>query len=134
MAKSQTQKTTKEDWPLLLRLSFEESKGGPHTAPVHPLDARMEGVGPHDEVSTRTGTYQLRLSDKRGFPPRHEFSLDWLLEQNGRGFVTVTPDTIVLELTNGRAVYEIDRARMEDADGLKLSTGYWGVLKESEIY
>jgi hypothetical protein len=85
------------------------------------------------------------------FPPRHEFSLTWLLD-NGR-HVTVEDDTITLNLANGTAVYRRDQTLEEevfeiDNDGLaeqygknigetavrKLSNGYWGVLESAEYF
>ena len=132
MAQDRRAKTTKESWPLRLRLSFTESSSGPHEAPVNPLNERAAGVAPGDPLPARKGTYSLHLADDRGFPPLHEFSLDWLLEQTGRGFVSMSADEITLTLANGRAVYTIDRSRMESSDGKRLSHGYWGVLKEGK--
>jgi hypothetical protein len=74
------------------------------------------------------------------WPPRHEFSTDWLLTS---GVAQINDqDEIVVELANGRAVYTIDRAAMEEeyvdeesgeTKTRQLSTGYWGKLKEGHV-
>lgn len=72
------------------------------------------------------GTLHLNADS---FPPRHEFSKDWLLENTADGTVTLSPEQITLQLANGRAVYRIDRERTE----AEHSTGYWGVLEKGEV-
>ncbi|MGH2688633.1 MAG: hypothetical protein ACRDKW_07480 [Actinomycetota bacterium] len=75
--------------------------------------------------------------DADGFPPRHEFSTDWLLEQTGGGVVVMDATQIRLTLANARAVYDIDRAAMATTDAhgneQRTSTGYWGRLVSEEV-
>lgn len=92
----------------------------------------------------------LRVCDS--FPPRHEFSQDWLLENTAGGVVNMDQENIRLSLANGWAIYHIDRTMMEevrvaedeetaevrgvgvgDSYVARLSTGYWGILEDSEV-
>lgn len=86
------------------------------------------------------------------FPDDHEFTQEWLLEHTADGVASVDREAIVLTFGNGRAVYEIERDRMErtrpvtadeaaalgKAEGaehtFRLSTGYWGRLVESDVW
>lgn len=63
-------------------------------------------------------------SDK--WPPRHEFSLDWLLKNGAH--VKVTDDEIVLDLANASATYKI-----LDEDPENPTTGMWGKLVKGEV-
>lgn len=96
----------------------------------------------------RNGDLQL-VTDT--FPPRHEFSQEWLLEN--MKWIDMDAEQIVLRCVNGTGTYRIAREMMEgqvpdvDAEGkqkvvdgvpqtrlAKLSTGYWGILEDAEYY
>lgn len=70
-----------------------------------------------------------RPGDKPAWPPRHEFPTDWLLTTPE---ASVVDGTIVLELANGRAVYDIVESVTID-DEERTSTGMWGVLSEGTV-
>lgn len=64
----------------------------------------------------------------RGFPPKHEFSMQFMLE-SGCTELNSSLDTITLRLGNATATYSIDRDLMDET----RSTGYWGNLESEEI-
>jgi hypothetical protein len=75
------------------------------------------------------------------WPPRHEFSKNWLLENTMSGVVSLSEDEIKVSLANANATYTIDRDLMEEeyegedgeAKTRTISTGYWGVLAENSV-
>jgi hypothetical protein len=116
---------------------------------LHPLE---EGDKDRPLLLRRGRDGQLSLDTRYAdsFPPRHEFSKDWLLENSKQ--VSMDDDTIKLTFANGWAVYKIVREAMAEtrvaedeetanAYGVSvgdsyeavLSTGYWGVLTDSEV-
>lgn len=88
-------------------------------------------------LKRRRDSSLVLMSDQ--FPPRHEFSVEWLLES---GVAQMDEVAITVTLANGTATYEIDRGAMEetyeDDDGetktRRLSTGYWGNLVDAEVH
>lgn len=80
----------------------------------------------------RRSNGSLYLTDPQGWPPRHEFSMTWLMESGVASLhCDEERDEIHITLANASAVYQIERDLMQDSEGNKLSTGYWGTLKES---
>jgi hypothetical protein len=61
------------------------------------------------------------------WPPRHEFSLDWLMRAVSEGAAKVSDTEITLEFDNASAVYEI----VIDDD--HPTTGMWGYLKKGKV-
>lgn len=79
-------------------------------------------------LMTRTradGTKHLRTTQ---FPPRHEFSRDWLAKGTAGGWVQVAEDTVTLRFANGKGVYQIDHSKTEPE-----YKGVWGILLEGKV-
>ena len=77
----------------------------------------------------RDGT--LHLMDK--WPPRHEFSQDWLLKGTRNGMVQMDENEIHLELENASAVYTITLSPGEEGPNGEKTTGFMARLKEGEV-
>lgn len=67
------------------------------------------------------------------WPPRHEFSMDWLLENTMSGTVKMDADTIEVKLANASASYKVVLRPGEDGPNGERTTGYWGKLAEGTV-
>lgn len=114
-----------------------------------PLLLRRRATG-RDDDGTPTGTalfLDARPGERPQWPPRHEFTNDWLLRAVSDGSAKVTENTVELTFANAHATYRIvDDAEhganigephvRSDTDQLVSgyrSTGVWGYLIEGKV-